>query len=153
MKLISMTDFILEQTKSFESADLLDFLHTRESSLIKIENYAKFLKTPLNLGMFVPCDENGNIFEDLDNSISAPELFDWQEYRKSKEKVIFKDFVFTESQKHAVNNNIQLSVSPYGLNNERLQLTKLKNGKFHTWFQLFTVEDLIQCDLECTMSF
>ena len=41
MKLISMTDFVLYKKES----------HTQ------IMKYAKFLKQPLTLGMFVPCDE------------------------------------------------------------------------------------------------
>ena len=40
MKLISMTDFVLYKKES----------HTQ------IMKYAKFLKQPLTLGMFVPCD-------------------------------------------------------------------------------------------------
>jgi hypothetical protein len=160
MKLISMTDFVLEQ----EQQDIKDnFPEETDKYFNACLKYAQFLKTPLSLGMFVPCDEDGNFLQEPDgwnDYLEFPESFDgnkeWYElyaYEEAKEKVIFEGFVFTESQKYSVNNNIQLSVSPYGLKNERLQLTKLENGKFHTWLQLFTVEDLIQCDLECTMSF
>lgn len=47
MKLISMTDFVL--TGKYTATDTM--------------NYAQFLKTTLNLGMFVPCDENNNVLE------------------------------------------------------------------------------------------
>ena len=57
MKLISMTDFVLE-------------LETNEhwaQDYTKCVKYANFLKQPLTLGMFVPCDEDGNFLpEDLD---------------------------------------------------------------------------------------
>lgn len=54
MKLISLTDFVINEW----SIDL-----TIESRK-RIYNYAKFLKQPLTLGMFVPCDEDGNILEE-----------------------------------------------------------------------------------------
>jgi len=116
MKLISMTDFVLEQTKDNNKQRLYKYSD--------IVCYAKFLNQPLKLEMFVS---------------------------KNEENILFNGFEFMDSQKHSVNNNIKLSVSPYGLNNERLLLTKLnEQNKFHTWFQLFTIEDLIQCDLKLT---
>jgi len=114
MKLISMTDFVLENTsKRFED-------YENKNLLLKIRAYAKFLKQPLKLEMFV-----------------------------AENEVLFKGFIFTESQKYSVNNGIKLSISPYGLNDEKLLLTKLnEENKFHTWFQLFTIEDLVQCKIE-----
>lgn len=55
-KLIGMTDFVLEQRKIHEGdfEDLSD-LYFR---------YAKFLKQPLELWMFVPCDEDGNVLDE-----------------------------------------------------------------------------------------
>lgn len=67
MKLISMTDFVLEQ---------------RGDNL----KYAQFLKQSLNLGMFVPCDLEGNVLQDP-GLIPSYEL---QEYRKYKERVLFE---------------------------------------------------------------
>ena len=148
-----MTDFVLV---TYKNAPIEEYDKVNETFVNKVINYSEFLKTPLSLGMFVPYDEIGNILnkpEFYTNILNSDQEIKKLKYEEAKEKVIFEGFAFTESQKNSVNNNIQLSVSPYGLNNERLQLTKLKNGKFHTWFQLFTVEDLIQCDLECTLSF
>ncbi|WP_353166399.1 hypothetical protein [Empedobacter brevis] len=54
MKLISMTDFVLEQ----------DNKNTYISFCLKVLKYAQFLKQPLTLGMFVPCDEEGNVLEE-----------------------------------------------------------------------------------------
>jgi hypothetical protein len=51
-KLIPLSDFVLEQSKQFESTDLLDYLHVRNDILTKIELYTKFLIQPLKLEMF-----------------------------------------------------------------------------------------------------
>lgn len=117
MKLISMTDFVLEHKHMILS---------NSDKYIRIVKYANFLKQPLKLEMFVS---------------------------KNEENILFNGFEFTDSQKYSVNNRIKLSVSPYGLNDERLLLTKLnEENKFHTWLQLFTIEDLIQCNLELTLN-
>ena len=50
MKLISMTNFVLEQ-KENNKIDL-------QQRFINSYNYANFLKQPLDLGMFVTCDEH-----------------------------------------------------------------------------------------------
>ena len=60
MKLISMTDFVFEQwypdnLEGDEHAEVYQTIH----------NYARFLKQPLTLGMFITCDEEGNIMEEL----------------------------------------------------------------------------------------
>lgn len=52
--LISMTDFVLEQWNLCKNSP--DYL--LEDFVINIVKYATFLKQPLKLGMFVPCDEN-----------------------------------------------------------------------------------------------
>ena len=143
MKLISMTDFVFSQNTQNTSARRLS----------EIIGYATFLKRPLTLGMFVPCDDNGNVLEEPEIDDKRINNYNVINYSEAESKVIFEGFVFTESQKFSVNNRVELSVSPYGLKNERLQLTKLQNGSYHTWFQLFTIEDLIQCNLDCSVSF
>lgn len=79
MKLISMTDFVLEQGNPN---------NTDSQFTDKVIAYAKFLKQPLKLWMFVPCDENGNFLEE-------PIPFDCTdlEYHlwcKAKERCLFK---------------------------------------------------------------
>lgn len=84
MKLISMTDFVLEQYKIKQSP--YNFWK-------KLGKYAEFLKQPLTLGMFFPCDEDGNVLED-------PKPFGMidrysekcKEYHEAKEKVLFEGF-------------------------------------------------------------
>ncbi|ASK29703.1 hypothetical protein CEY12_06115 [Chryseobacterium sp. T16E-39] len=101
-KLISMTDFVLQFEKPvgyFE--DQSDFLHCQVEYMQNVMNYAKFLKQPLTLGMFVPCDEECNV---LSEPILGREPFsnneedfsNWERHRKkyieAKEKVLFDGF-------------------------------------------------------------
>lgn len=96
MKLISMTDFVLEQTELLYESNPHKLIH-------KIVNYAQFLKQPLTLGMFVPCDENGNVLEEPKKDYhfmyaNGQEFYPHQidEYNlllsKAKEKILFKGF-------------------------------------------------------------
>ena len=98
MKLISMTDFVLEQGKKPNNSDF------RERFFVKVLNYANFLKQPLTLGMFVPCDDDGNVLEEpskdmWDNFINSQfghfnESYTYCfNYQEAKSKVIFEDFV------------------------------------------------------------
>jgi len=107
------------------------------------DNYDALLKQPLQLGFFVPCDENGNVLDPSDAFRSCEKGF---VYSKAKERVLFNGFVFEESQKEALKNNTQLSVSIYTENS--FYITHRLNGKWHTWFGLKTVEDLIKCKIE-----
>lgn len=91
--IISMTDFVLEKNK-------IGLAYLTEIDICV--KYAKFLKQPLTLGIFVTCDENGNVLnepERWNDYLKAPESFDgnkeWGElyqYEIAKEKVLFKGF-------------------------------------------------------------
>jgi hypothetical protein len=134
----SMTDFVLKQLNEENSR-----VKPIREVLNSLENYANFLKQPLQLGFFVPCDENGNVLDPSDAFRSCEKGF---VYSKAKENVLFNGFVFEESQKEALKNNTQLSVSIYTENS--FYITHRLNGKCHAWFGLKTVEDLIKCKIE-----
>lgn len=93
MKLISMTDFVLEKSKN---APLEDYNQVNETFVNKVINYANFLKQPLKLEMFVPCDDEGNVldckewkqFEGKVTDLS----FILEKHKKAKEKVLFEGF-------------------------------------------------------------
>lgn len=103
--LIPMTDFVLK-IDEFLPQDLGQFFDSwRMSQLRLIENYAKFLKQPLKLEMFVPCDEDGNILEEpnidhskyytiQNNGYLDRVMFndDVEIYEQAKEKVLFEGF-------------------------------------------------------------
>ena len=90
--LIPMTDFVNNVNK-------MENYPSHENALSWIYNYATFIKQPLKLEMFVPCDEDGNVleepqmrlernsFDEEDMDYDAQELYD---YIKAKEKVLFK---------------------------------------------------------------
>lgn len=90
MKLISMTDFVIQKRSELMFKEL-------GKACCK---YAQFLKQPLKLEMFVPCDEDGNVLEEYKISPSEREAdlynyprpvsieeFNWN---KAKEKVLFE---------------------------------------------------------------
>lgn len=96
MKLISMTDFALYYAGNMTYKD-----HSE-----KCTKYAKFLKQPLTLGMFIPCDLEGNVLEEPKiccsgrdcgcmgmpyNYISTEEL---EEYYQAEESVLFDGFTY-----------------------------------------------------------
>lgn len=60
--LIPMVDFVLERRATLD----VNFcgLKTYSNKIDEIFNYARFLKKPLQLGMFVPCDLEGNVLEE-----------------------------------------------------------------------------------------
>ena len=89
--LIPMTDFVLK----YYSDETMDELQILDS----INNYANFLKQPLKLEMFVPCDEDGNVLEEpkieeeyVDEHTT--QIFAQYQYDldKAKEKVLFDGF-------------------------------------------------------------
>ena len=86
MKLISMTDFVLEQYESTKNPTIFEET---------VHNYANFLKQPLTLGMFVPCDDDGNVLEipTKENSNNTIDHYSkLMDYNDAKSKVLFNGF-------------------------------------------------------------
>ncbi len=86
-KLISMVDFVLEQNSKWSSA----------GALRNIVKYATFLKQPLKLGFFVPCDENGNVSEEpIQIEFQESTILEFQnnleKYQQAKDRVLFEGF-------------------------------------------------------------
>ena len=98
MKLISMTSFVLKQNKILETY----VNHLRKPLFERCVNYANFLKQPLKLEMFVPCDEDSDILHEpegyeqrLPNMMTEynDEIY---RYKQAKEKVLFEGFEITD---------------------------------------------------------
>lgn len=139
MKLISMTDFVLNQKQS-ESFNEKTFINESLISLEKIRNYANFLKQPLNIGMFVPCDDDGNIFEEPKIEDYFDDGFNFEfnqkhfkdvvleEYYNAKEKVLFENIPIAQA-KWLVNSfstieslsDISNTITPIYLNNNAIK--------------------------------
>lgn len=96
MKLISMTDFVLEQGEKIkkEKYGIESYYNTMQVSI----NYANFLKQPLKLEMFVPCDEDGDILDEPeDYELRLPNMMteyndEVYRYKQAKSKVLFEGF-------------------------------------------------------------
>lgn len=93
--LISMTDFVLEQIE-INSFD--------EDKMSKIWKYAKFLKQPLELWMFVPCklvDGAWRALERLNGGMREQDERRHKEYQQAKERCLF-DWVEIDGAKHHI---------------------------------------------------
>lgn len=101
MKLIPMTDFVFQlgKTSTFDT-DQIDWYNKELDKLDQIRGYANFLKQPLKLEMFVPCDDDGIVLEvpenyhfyekRLDPNEFRFNVIDCIEYKEAKEKVLFE---------------------------------------------------------------
>ena len=83
-KLVSMVDFCLEQRKT-HTGDFEDYCDL-------ICRYAKFIKQPLALWMFVPCDLYGNVLEE-----KKPFQDKYYEYQEAIERCLFEGFEMDNS--------------------------------------------------------
>ena len=139
-KLISMADFVLELGKT-NQIDL-----SNEAFIDVFLNYANFLKQPLTLGMFVPCDDDGNVLEEpdrWDDYVKAPESFDgnkeWYNlyaYEQAKERVLFEGFSLQYQSSYTI-----------VVDNEKHEVKfRIRDT------QIFTIETLVNKDLTLTSS-
>lgn len=86
MKLLSTTDYVLN-----EYQDHIFRAGSQCHEFMKdVTDYAEFLKQPLKLGMFIPCDEQGNVLEEPIETIGGVEKYA-EQYQQAKDKVLFKD--------------------------------------------------------------
>lgn len=91
-KLISMTDFVVSDKVKSQ----LEYVDAYKL----IRNYAHFLKQPLELWMFVPCDENENILEepklfkseDCEEQNKTITDIRFKQYQQAKERCLFEGF-------------------------------------------------------------
>jgi len=108
MKLISMTDFFLSQESKWkkETEGLYPTLRKYKDVVLIAYNYANFLKEPLELWMFVPCDFNGNFLISIgDKEQYLRDCYDggwWNQfvdykvkYQEAKDRILFEGFEFT----------------------------------------------------------
>jgi hypothetical protein len=139
MKLISMTDFIIQQHEKCIS------------STGRTYNYAMFLKQPLELWMFIPCDEYGNVLEEpngdnyrKDEEKLIPNFdylkykIDSEKYQKAKERCLFEGF--------------EISVGKEAITNYKGFILRI-HGKYKfslSGKQIKIIEDLVKYNLQLT---
>lgn len=94
MKLISMTDFVLNINELVPKESDQFFQSWQNKKLMIIENYANFLKEPLKLEMFIHIDDNGEIAVRPQYETARRKEYIEEEkiYFKAKEKVLFEGF-------------------------------------------------------------
>ena len=138
MKLISMQDFVLESISKFNT-------YESEDNLNSIVKYANFLKQPLTLGMFVPCDEDGNVLEEPSNyqlyelgvAPNDEQIKECGAYEKAKEKILFEGIEF---------------ITNGGVNFLTINEDTFAFHDFNIKFKNLTVEFLVQYNLQLTES-
>lgn len=117
-----------------------------------IIRYKNFLKQPLQLGFFVPCDENGNVLDPSDVFKSCEKGF---LYGKAKERVLFKDSVFYEKKPHFQTKRILIMLNnkpdfriynQFNYSDGRIEKQYFPNN------ENLTIEDLVNFKLELTDS-
>jgi len=131
MKLISMTSFIEHIGNRYEH-------ESYNQDLGLIYNYCNFLKQPLKLEMFVPCDDEGNVLEEcvLTTDTAVTEIKKVEYYYQAKEKVLFEGCSISKLMRE---NYYQVYC-----NSDRIL--------WLSWNKSKTIEDLILANLTLTES-
>jgi len=134
IKLVGMTNFVLEQEKIG-----LTYL----TAIEKCINYAKFLKQPLELWMFVPCDEDGNVLEkprEFKNKFST-----FEKYQQAKERCLFEGFEIDTKK----NGNKYVSKKDWLI---IFASTENDNGIFRLFSKFSNIESLIKYNIQLTQT-
>jgi len=146
MKLISMTDFVLEQYKLFIE-DKISSFDFRD----KVWRYANFLKTPLTIGQFAPCDLEGNVLEkppflNSENDIQN----DCQNWEEAQSRVLFEGFEveFKDDFKLAI--TFESCTICFGT--KRIYLGKTKENRIYNAGIIETIEDLVKYNPQLTQT-
>lgn len=141
--LIPMTDFV-------NNVGNIENYPSHENALSWIYNYATFLKQPLKLEMFVPCDDEGNILEEPkieeeDVDEHTTQIFAQYQYDldKSKEKVLFEGFKIYD---------YKLNVFFYLGRRKKLSYDKKRKDFITIGLLPETVEDLINISPQIKLS-
>lgn len=137
MKLISMTDFVISQNILLANKEI-----TYNECGLRILKYANFLKQPLKLGMFVPCDKDGSVLEEpshfelykLGIAPDESQIIECGIYEKAKNKILFS------------NDFECIKKSYYYL------ICLNKNALWVSWNSNRIIEEYINCNLDLSKS-
>lgn len=105
---MSMTDFILNVDRNKPKAKSLlsitDIHEYKRNVYDEILNYANFIKQPLLLSMFVPCDEDDNPIQKPKEHIDNRSLYykELEQYQKALDRVLFEEFEIQDYEKHKI---------------------------------------------------
>lgn len=94
-KLIPMTTFVVEQPTTYEWGAIIPQYRLYQNIL----KYAQFLKQPLALWMFIPCDSNGKLYDMLEvekwkehSHYSTHYKEELEFFEQAKSRVLFEGF-------------------------------------------------------------
>ena len=167
-KLISMVDFVLEQSnnENLEKHLCNENGHQFMNYWHSVFSYAKFLKQPLKLGMFVPCDENdvplGEPKAENYFNVNIPineltekdakglnELYSLQlYYQDAKDRVLFEGVeIIGQSEGFC---EIELKNGDFWMTFIEGEINV--TNQFNQEYRVHVIEDLIQEDLILTAS-
>ena len=147
------------KSKEKEFSRRIDYLDWYEKTR---NNFDNFLEQPLKLEMFVPCDNDEEILkpqyiagkEVIYNELVEEFIMDKvKEYNEAKEKVLFEGFNLNQK-------DFSKLESIFCLTKECFQITFftkekgcfMDNLKTNKTYEIKTIEDLIQFELELTES-
>lgn len=141
-KLISLASYLkklsLKENETLENEEMFYYSFYRKANIC-----ADFYMQPLNIGMFFPCDENGNYWEypptkeekewAQKDSTEAELSYKQKEYNylKAKEKVLFEGFKLDEDGYYAYDSEKDLWID-------------------EEFCEGLTVNDMVQYDLTLT---
>lgn len=159
MKLVSMTEFILSLNNTANTSE-----EYGNGAFLKCARYAKFISQPLTLGMFVPCDEDGNVLEEpkqpdksdiwndsaLDSQTWANYQYQKDKYNEAKERVLFEGFKIVD--KTFNENTYHYITSPNGMNYYFCSSDNCKTWEINNLHVSGDIESLIHFDLTLTQS-
>jgi hypothetical protein len=142
-RLITMTDFVLGEVNTpLGGQQVASIRHVEGEKYRKIYRYANFLKQPLKLSLFVPCDEEGNVLEEPSKKIYPASMSyaqsinsDLVQYQQAKSRVIFEGFIVKDGLTVCDENSI-------------LHIFWNYEGKWVLSKGLETIEDLVKFNLE-----
>ena len=128
--LIQMTDFV-------NNVSNMENYPSHEKALSWIYNYATFLKKPLKLGYFIPCDENDVPLEEPSNldRMTAywadypinETFYKVKKYDEAKQRVLFEGFEYDKENDWVTYNEFA-----------RFFVSELQNGKVEDLHELIT---------------
>ena len=90
LELISCEDYVIQY-----NSDAATFSQLKTDFTGDIFNYARLLKQPLTLGMFVPCNEDGNVLSEPSEKYDFDTTdFDFlcEQYQQALDRVVFEGF-------------------------------------------------------------
>lgn len=148
MKLIKCSDYVIEQSGCFpDGGDIGTQIAVK---LDKVEAYAKFLKRPLELGMFIPTDKEGNVLEYKDIN-HCQDIKEWAKYQEAKDRVLFKGFEVLDFKETFSSGLIGVGFM-IADNNPFCVFWKSKYLDWYLSKGIYTIEDLVTYKLELTES-